>query len=311
MKPRGLMILSASALLLGVPGCTRSDPTGAGAPSAGSTPKAASQGAAPRERYAITGEIVRIEAERKVLVVRHDEVPGYMPAMTMEFLVAAGDLARAKPGQRIRAEMIPSQEGDFRLEQIWPDERTVESRTVAAAALQLRQDTHTRGKQAYREVGETVPDFALFDQDGRVVQPARFRSRQIMLNFIFTRCPVATMCPAATAKMVTVQHLAREAGVPNLELISITLDPAYDTPGVLKEYALVRGIDTTNFSFLTGPETAIKDLLRQFGVIAQLQGDVLQHTLTTLLIDAEGRIAHRADGSIWEPREFVQKMRRP
>jgi len=156
-----------------------------------------------------------------------------------------------------------------------------------------------------------VPEFALYDQDGRVVQSSRFRGRQIMLNFIFTRCPVATMCPAATAKMVTVQHLAREARVPNLELISITLDPAYDTPGVLKEYALVRGIDTSNFSLLTGPETAIKDLLKQFGVIAQLQGDILQHTLTTLLIDPDGRITHRADGSIWEPREFVQKMRHP
>jgi len=311
MKQNGLVVLAAGALLIGAPACSRPAQPGAAGTPTGRPSKTDGQSAAPQERYAITGEIVRLEPERQVLVVRHDEVPGYMPAMTMEFLVSAGELARAKPGQRIRAEMIPSQGGDFRLEKIWPDERTVEGRTVAAAALQLRQDTHTRGKQAYREVGEPVPEFALYDQDGRVVQSSRFRGRQIMLNFIFTRCPVATMCPAATAKMVTVQHLAREARVPNLELISITLDPAYDTPGVLKEYALVRGIDTSNFSLLTGPETAIKDLLKQFGVIAQLQGDILQHTLTTLLIDPDGRITHRADGSIWEPREFVQKMRHP
>ena len=179
---------------------------------------------------------------------------------------------------------------------------------MSAGALQLRQDTHSRGKHAYREVGEPGPDFSLFDQNGRVVQISRFRGKQILLNFIFTRCPVATMCPAATAKMMAVQRLAREAGVPNLELISITLDPAYDTPGVLKEYADLRGIDTTNFSFLTGPETAIKDLLTQFGVIAQFQGDILQHTLTTLLIDAQGRIAHRTDGSLWEPQDFVSRM---
>jgi len=233
-----------------------------------------------------------------------------MPAMTMEFLVSAGDIALAKPGQRIRAEMVPSRDSDFRLEKIWPDERSSAAQTVAAGALQLRQDTHTRGKNAYREVGEVVPDFALYDQSGRVVQSARFRGKQIMINFIFTRCPVATMCPASTAKMMTVQKLAREAGVPNLELVSITLDPAYDTPGVLKEYADLRGIDTANFSFLTGPETAIKDLLTQFGVIAQFQGDILQHTLTTLLVDANGRIAHRADGSQWEPPDFVQRMKR-
>jgi protein SCO1/2 len=265
---------------------------------------------AKEERYPLTGQVLRVEPERKVVVVRHDEIKGYMPAMTMEFVVSAGDLELAKPGQRIRAELVPAKDGgDFRLEKIWPDDK-VSADTVAASALQLRQDTHTRGKNAYREIGETVPDFALYDQGGRVVQSSRFRGKQIMLNFIFTRCPDAKMCPASTAKMMTAQRLAREAGVGNLELVSITLDPAYDTPGVLKEYAQQRGIDTTNFSFLTGPENAIRDLLTQFGVIAQFQGDILQHTLTTLLIDDAGKIAHRADGSVWEPPDFVAKMKR-
>jgi protein SCO1/2 len=118
------------------------------------------------------------------------------------------------------------------------------------------------------------------------------------------------MCPAATERMTTLQAEARKAGVPNLELVSITLDPEYDTPGVLKEYALARGIDTVNFSFLTGPESAIKDLLTQFGVIAQFDGSILQHTLATLLINENGRIVHRADGSRWDVQEFVEKMKR-
>jgi protein SCO1 len=271
---------------------------------------AAQPDASKGERYPLTGQILRVEPDRKVLVVRHDEIKGYMPAMTMEFVVGAGDLALAKPGQRIRAEMVPAKDGgDFRLEKIWPDDK-VRTDTVAASALQLRQDTHTRGKGAYREIGETVPDFALYDQSGEVVQSARFRGKQILMNFIFTRCPDAKMCPASTAKMMSAQRLARDAGVKNLELVSITLDPAYDTPGVLKEYAEIRGIDTSNFSFLTGPENAVRDLLTQFGVIAQFQGDILQHTLTTLLIDANGKIAHRADGSAWDPQDFVAKMKR-
>ena len=263
------------------------------------------------ERYPLTGEVLRVEPERKVLIVRHDEIKDYMPAMTMEFLVSDGDLALARPGQRIRAEMIPSKDGDFRLERIWPDDASIEARSVATGAMQLRQDTHTRGKNAFREVGEAAPDFSLYDQNGRVVQGSRFRGRQIMLNFIFSRCPVPTMCPAATAKMISVQRLAREAGVRDLELVSITLDPLHDTPGVLREYAAVRGIDTSNFSFLTGPEGAIRDLLTQFGVITQLQGDILQHTLATLLIDPQGRIAHRTDGSQWEPQDFVRRMKSP
>lgn len=262
------------------------------------------------KRYPLTGLVLKVEPERKVLVVRHDEIKDYMPAMTMEFAVSAGDLAVVQPGQRIRAELVPAQDGgDFRLERIWPDDK-VGADTVAAGALQLRQDTHTRGKHAYREVGEQAPDFALYDQSGGVVQGSRFRGRQIMLNFIFTRCPDAKMCPAATAKMITVQRLAREAGVRDLKLVSITLDPAFDTPGVLREYADLRGIDTANFSFLTGPEPAIRDLLTQFGVIAQFQGDILQHTLATLLIDPSGKIAHRTDGSAWEPQDFVAKLKR-
>jgi protein SCO1/2 len=295
--------LAAAVLLLvvaSVGGCSRSVSSEAST-AAGAT--------AADKRFPLTGEIVRVDNEHKRLVVKHDEVKGYMPAMTMEFAAAPADLAAAKPGQRIRAEMVTSKTGDFRLEKIWPnDQATVD--TIAAGARQLAEDTHNRGKNAYREIGETVPDFALFDQEGRVVQSARFRGKQIMINFIFSRCPVATMCPASTLKMMSTQKLAREANIPNLELISITLDPAYDTPAVLKEYAAVRGIDTSNFSFLTGPENAIKDLLTQFGVIAEFRGDLLTHTLTTLLIDANGRIAHRADGSQWEPAEFVAKMKK-
>jgi protein SCO1/2 len=295
--------LAVAAFACLVAGCGRAPAPGDSAPAAAKAPES--------ERYALTGEILRVETERKVLIVRHDEIKGYMPAMTMEFLVSDGDLALARPAQRIRADMIPSKDGDFRLERIWPDERSIEARTIATGAMQLRQDTHTRGKNAYREVGEGAPDFTLYDQEGRIVQGSRFRGRHIMLNFIFSRCPVPTMCPAATAKMITVQRLAREAGVRDLELISITLDPANDTPGVLREYASVRGIDTSNFSFLTGPEGAIRDLLTQFGVITQLQGDILQHTLATLLIDPQGRIAHRTDGSQWEPQDFVRRMKSP
>jgi protein SCO1/2 len=266
--------------------------------------------ATPGERrYPLTGEVVAVDARREVLTVRHDPVAGLMPAMTMEFAVSSGDAASARAGERIRAELVLEPEGPPRLEKIWPDDRS-DSDAIAAAARALREDTHDRGTGAYREVGEAMPDFALYDQSGRLVQSRRFRGKQIMLNFIFTRCPVATMCPAATAKMMQAQRLAREAGVKDIEFVSITLDPVRDTPGVLRDYAAARGIDMGNFSFLTGPQSAIRDLLTQFGVIAEFQGDFVKHTLATLLIDAQGRIVWRADGSVWEPADFVARMRK-
>jgi protein SCO1/2 len=293
MRSLAVMLSIMLAACLVTSGCTRSKPT--------EEPT--------NKRYPLIGEVMSVDAARNVLVVRHDEIPGFMPAMTMEFIAAPSDVAAAKPGQHISAQLVSAENGDWLLEQVFVTSVSA-AKTVENQANALRQDTLTRGKSAYREIGEKIPDFALYDQTGEVVQSARFTGRKVMLNFIFTRCPIATMCPAATTKMIATQKLAREAGVKNLEFVSITLDPAYDSPAVLKEYATTRGIDTSNFSLLTGPENAIKDLLAQFGVIAEFEGDLLKHTLTTLLISEDGRIIHRADGSAWEPADFVAKMKR-
>jgi protein SCO1/2 len=258
----------------------------------------------------ITGQIVSIDFERGTLLVDHDEIPDYMPPMVMEFQVSTADLANAVKGQRIRARLIEAGEGTFRLAHIWPQD-DVGASLVGASAAALRQDTTIRGRGAYRSVGEDLPSFALYDQTGQVVDISRFRGKSILINFIYTRCPIATMCPAAVNLMQVVQREVREAGrSDDLELISITFDPEYDTPGVLREYAEIRGIDLSNYSFMTGPETAIKDLLRQFGVIAEVEGPLIQHTLATLLINQDGRIIDRADGSQWDPDQFVRKILR-
>ena len=259
-------------------------------------------------RYPLHGRIVTVDRGRGTLTVTHEAIAGLMPAMTMEFRADDGDLATVRPEERIRADLVRRGD-DFRLEAIWPDDR-VSADTVAAAANALRQDTAARGRGAYREIGERIPDFALYDQDGAVVDARRFRGREIVLNFIYTRCPIATMCPAATEHMVAVQRQARAAGITDLQLISITLDPERDTPGALQAYARAHGIDTANFSLLTGPEPAIRDLLTQFGIIAEFKDGLIRHTLATLLIDPQGRIVHRADGSEWTAGEFVERMRR-
>lgn len=266
-------------------------------------------GESKEKRHALTGQILKADAEKLTLLVDHDEIPGYMPAMAMEFSVTVGDVANAREGERIRAELVEHEDGSFVLEKIWPVDPVAEAQ-IGTANGALRQDTAIRGRRAYREVGEQLPDFALYDQTGKVVSPARFRGKQVMINFIYTRCAVATMCPLSTANMMTTQRKAREAGVDNIEFVSITLDPEYDTPGVLLTYAKQRGIDTGNFSFLTGPESAIKDLLTQLGVIAEFKGSILTHTLSTLLIDSQGKIIWRADGSRWSPEEFVGKMKK-
>ncbi len=263
---------------------------------------------APGEvRHPLTGEIVKVLPARSTLLVSHEAIPGFMMAMTMEFKVSKADLANAKEGQRIRGELV--QHGDeLSLERIWPDD-TVTRSTIAAAANALAQDTAMRGKEAYREIGEHLPNFTLLDQEGKTVAAGRFRGKKVVLNFIFTRCPIATMCPAATLRMADLQQKARAAGVKDFELVSVSLDPEYDTPGVLREYAEARGLDTSNWSFLTGPDAAVRQLLAQLGVIREFEGSTIKHSLATVLIDASGRITYRVDGSAWLADDFVQRLK--
>lgn len=259
------------------------------------------------KRFPIKGEIVRADSGQKVLLVTHEEIPGYMPSMTMEFKASAGDIANAKPDQRIRAIMV-EYKGEYSLEKIWPDD-AVTVRALDAAAKELAQDTALRGKGAYREVGESAPDFTLLDQEGRTVTASRFRGKLVMMNFIFTRCPVATMCPASTAKMSMLQRATQQAGVKNVEFVSISLDPEYDTPGVLKDYAEARSLDLSNWSFLTGPDTAMRQLFAQLGIIREFEGGTIKHNLATLLIAPDGRIIHRVDGSQWTTDDFLPRMK--
>ena len=272
-----------------------------------SAPAAPVAGTPGEIRHPLTGEIVKVLPERSTLLVSHDQILDFMMAMTMEFKVSKADLANAKEGQRIRAELV--QRGDeLSLEKIWPDD-TVTRSTIDAAANALAQDTAMRGKEAYREIGEKLPNFTLLDQAGRAVSAGRFRGKKVVLNFIFTRCPIATMCPASTLRMAALQKKAGEAGVKDFELVSVSLDPEYDTPGVLREYAEVRGLDTSNWSFLTGPDIAVRHLLTQLGVIREFAGNTIKHSLATVLIDATGRITYRVDGSAWLVDDFVQRLK--
>jgi protein SCO1/2 len=291
-------------LLMALAGCAKKETPPPAAAVTGSQPA----GAPGEIRHPLTGEIVKADPERQALIVTHAEIKGYMPAMTMEFKVAKADLANAKPGQRIRAELVQRGE-EFFLEKIWPDDAVTKT-TLAAAASALAQDTAMRGKEAYREIGESLPAFTLLDQEGRTVSASRFRGKRVVLNFIFTRCPVATMCPAATLRMAQLQKAAREAGAVDFELVSISLDPEFDTPGVLRDYAEARGLDTSNWSFLTGPDTAVRHLLAQLGVIREFEGATIKHTLATVLMDEQGRIIHRVDGSTWQIEDFVRRLRK-
>ena len=93
------------------------------------------------------------------------------------------------------------------------------------------------GDGLIRSVGDQLPPFALYDQDGEIITTDYFDGSATVLNFIFTRCSVPDMCPASTMKMKKLQSLAEKTKIERVKFLSITLDPLYDSPAVLKQYA--------------------------------------------------------------------------
>jgi protein SCO1 len=154
-----------------------------------------------------------------------------------------------------------------------------------------------------------MPRFALYDSDGSLFLSESLKGRYAVMNFIFTRCTVATMCPAATERMGELQRMARERGIDDLSLVSVTLDPAYDTPGIFTAYAADKGLDTASFHLLGGPAAIVEDLKKQMGVLAEPdQTEIIRHTMSTALIDPTGKIIYRIPGSMWSPKAFLDKL---
>ena len=216
-----------------------------------------SVGAAAAEggAVALVGEVLDVSTDERILRLQHRPMVGSSAVDTeTEFSIGRGDALTLSPGMTVRGRAVAF-DGGYRLEHIWPADR-ISEKLLIDAGVQLRHDTVIRGSKAYRAIGETIPDFALYDQDARLVQSRSWRGRRVILNFIFTRCAMPMMCPAATGRMVNMQRATSGDGIGNLLFVSISFDPDYDSPGILKEYMIDHGIEPKNFLLLTGRGTS-------------------------------------------------------
>lgn len=222
--------------------------------------------------------------------------------------VGRGDAAILQKDQFIRGQLVPFGDG-YRLQTIWPADSVIRG-TIARLGDRLHEDTLQRGSKVFRGVGEYLPKFALYDTDGSLFLSESLKGRYAIMNFIFTRCANEKMCPAATARMVDMQKMALAEGLAeDLVQVSVTLDPAFDTPGIFTAYAMDKGIDTSRFHLLGGPAQVVEDLKKQMGVLAEPDEDeIIRHTMSTALMDPTGKIIYRIPGSMWNPKSFLKQI---
>ena len=209
---------------------------------------------------------------------------------------------------RLQSTFSPQNGEILLLHSVWPDDFRERIRFNNVNRL-LRRDTLSLGEDSIKTIGDQVPPFALYDQDGLIITTDYFDGSVTIVNFIFTRCSEPEMCPAATMKMKKLQALVEQTKIPFVKFLSITLDPKFDTPGVLKSYARGYGLNESNFRLGTAGKTVIDDLTRQFGILRKKEPSVpLDHTMRTIVINSKRQIIYQVPGKGWSVDDFLSRL---
>lgn len=255
--------------------------------------------AAATERQFDVNGIIRGRLDDGQLVIEHEEIAGYMPPMTMAFAVATpSEAAALKDGDRVR----------FRY-RVNETSSVADAFQVVGSAPARRADASS-AKRARLRAGDSVPPMSLLDEQGRTLTESVWRDRFTIVTFIFTRCPVPEYCPAMAARFGELQRAILAA--PELKaksrLLSITLDPEFDRPEILKSYAHGVGANPDVWRFATGETAEINALTKSFAVYTERNGVTLDHTLTTALVGPDGRIIELWRGNGWKTAEVITAL---
>ena len=249
--------------------------------------------AAASARYPVTGIVLQVDAPHKTFVASCAAIPGYMEAMSMPFAVRdARDLAGLRPGAAIEFTLVVDAR-DSHAEGIRPHRfESMEQEPLLARRLELLEPPHPTLRP-----GGPVPDFTLTDQLGRRASLSQFAGKVVAVTFIYTSCPLPNYCFRLSNNFGRLsQRFANRMGR-DLILLSITFDPVHDRPEVLGKYAATWKADPASWRFLTGSLEEVKAVCRKYGLNFWQDDDLLTHSLHTLVIDRQGKLAADLEGN--------------
>jgi len=288
---RFILSLTGTAMMAGLTAC---HPRGAPVPTD-------SAGATSVREFRVAG-VIREPVQDGQLVIEHEEIPGFMPAMTMPFYVAdVVEAARLEVGDKVRFRFVVGATSHA-------DRFEVVGRDVAAngrVAIDARISPPKRLK-----VGDVVPDFALVDQREQPVTASELDGKLTLVTFIFTRCPVPEFCPAMMLRYREVQSRIKDSPVlrERVRLVAVSLDPEYDRPEVLAEYGAAFGLDAGVCRLVTGDAHHVETLTKAFSVHSEQRAGTLDHTLCTALIGSDRRVIELWRGNGWKTEEVVTSL---
>jgi len=256
-------------------------------------------------RFTLQGQVISLDRPRRLAVVKHEDIKGFMPAMTMPYEVEdAKTLDALAPGDLINATLVVFANGAH----------LTEVKKVGTAPLEQppASPSASSGFELLRP-GEAVPDGTFVDQGGRARRFSDFKGSPVAMTFIYTRCPIATFCPLMDRHFASLQKtLKADPALKNVKLVTVSFDPVTDTPAVLTRHAKSLDADLSRWTFLTGDRDDVDQFAARFGVsIARSMTDQrdITHNLRTAIIDADGKLVKSYTGNEWKPEQLLADLK--
>ena len=255
--------------------------------------------------YQLTGQILLVSPETKQVLVKHDDIPGFMPAMTMPYAVKDAAIIRERAaGDLIAATLHVAPDGAFL------------SAITRTGTAPLPEDARTTIPAAANvqllRAGDAVPETRLTDHDDRPIAITDFKGAAVAVAFIYTRCPLAEFCPLIDRRFAEVQRLAAADPVlaGKIRLLSISFDPQFDRAATLRAHAAKLGADPKVWRFATADEATVDRLAAQFGVNVMREKDgTITHNLRTAVVDPAGYVSAIIDNNTWTADQVLRDLK--
>jgi len=247
--------------------------------------------------YKLRGKVVSINSATSEVTLNHEAIPGFMDAMTMPYkLKDPSILGELHPGDVITADVLVSQDADAGV--------LLDHIVVVA---QAKPDYRPTVFYHVPAPGDVVPDFKLRNQDGRSIHLGQFRGKQLLITFIYTRCPLPNFCPLVTHNFAVIDK--QLAAIPALygktHLLCVSFDPSHDTPERLRAYgSSYMGSDAksafAHWDFAVPQAPELTEMAKFFDLGITNEADsTITHTLSTTLIGRDGKVVRFYPGNEW------------
>jgi len=255
----------------------------------------------------LRGKVVSVEKDKHLVTVAHEEVKDYMPAMTMPFTLRDDWAFEVLvPGDNIAATLVVDGTQSW-LEDVVITKESADTSNPAGAG------------SAEPKAGDEVPNYRLINQDNKVIRIQDYRGKALLLTFIYTRCPLPDQCSLMSNNFATiVQELQKTPElVAKTHLLSISFDPEYDTPKVLRSYgAAVTGKYSeetfSHWEFASGSADEVKGIAQFFGLRyynnEESGNQQIIHSLRTAIIDPDGKLYKLYHGNEWKPGDVTADL---